>query len=54
MVAGGFGVTSHTTRLTPFTFVAIFSATAVTNLNGSYTTPALTNCCVEIARIAIT
>ena len=31
IVAGGFGVTSHTTRLAPLTFVAIFSATFVTN-----------------------
>ena len=45
---------SHTTRLAPLTFVAIFSATFVTNANGSGTTPAFTNWLVEIARMAIT
>ena len=54
IVAGGFGVMSHTTRLAPLTFVAIFSATFVTNANGSGTTPAFTNWLVEIARMAIT
>ena len=54
IVAGGFGVMSQTTRLAPFTFVAIFSATMVTNLNGSSTMPALTNCCVEMARMPMT
>ena len=54
IVAGGFGVMSQTTRFAPFTFVAIFSATMVTNLNGSSTMPAFTNCFVEIARMPIT
>ena len=54
IVAGGFGVMSQTTRFAPFTLVAIFSATMVTNLNGSSTMPAFTNCCVEMARMPMT
>ncbi len=53
IVAGGFGVMSQTTRLTPFTLVAIFSATAVMNLKGSSTIPAFTNCEVAMARSAV-